>query len=197
MPPADPNRPGSSGEQNGEPDGLLPLRCAPGRPPGRTGARRISAARAAGAPACGSGSIAASEREPARLAGALVPRPGHPTRCGSGRAAPRALVVAADLRVRQLVRRRLRAGGFAVITTDDGLHAVMLAHEDPPDLIIVADVVGGLGAVHLLRCLRQDPRTADVPTFVLVSSGPRRWRVTSVGRRTERASVGLALGEVF
>ncbi|MEP0845275.1 MAG: hypothetical protein HRF50_00480 [Phycisphaerae bacterium] len=94
----------------------------------------------------------------------------------AGRPAPRALVVASRGRLRRLACRRLTAAGFDVRTTDDGLYALMLAHRNPPELIVIAREIAGLAAPEFLRRLGCDGRTRDVPVlaFELDSvGGPR------------------------
>lgn len=132
-------------------DCFVPLRRAPRRPGGRIGALTFDLYPWAGSGGC---SLA-----------------------GAARSAPRALVVTRDLRLRWFVRQRLAAAGFEVRSLDDGLYALMLAHRDPPDVIIVGAVDHGLDTAHVLRHLRKDDRTARVPVLVVEACAAGGWRV--------------------
>jgi len=84
----------------------------------------------------------------------------------------RALVLAQDERLRRLACQLLTATGFEVATADDGLYALMLAQREPLDLIVVAGRSGGLTADSVVRGLRHDARTAQVPVVELGADCP-------------------------
>jgi CheY-like chemotaxis protein len=69
--------------------------------------------------------------------------------------------------VRRFASRRLRRVGFTVCETDNGIDALVLAHGDPPDLIVVDHVVGWLDVRYLLTLLRRDTRTAGIPILLI------------------------------
>ena len=99
-------------------------------------------------------------------------------RSNSGPSAPRVLVAARDAALRGIARQRLTEGGFDVVATDDGLHALILAHDDPPDLIVVERGNDAFETAHVLRRLGGDRRTANVPVVVLEpSDSGTTWRV--------------------
>lgn len=109
----------------------------------------------------------------------------------AARPAPRALVVASSGRLRRLARDRLATAGFDVFTTDDGLYALMLAHGDPPGLIVVARVIAGLATPQFLRRLGSDERTRDVPVLTFDPDGvgvrrPVRGRAAGRGEWNSR-----------
>lgn len=81
--------------------------------------------------------------------------------------AARVLAVGQSEHVRLWACRQLRKAGFTVITTDDGVDALILAHGDPPDLILTDDDVGRLDVRYLLMLLRRDVRTAGTPVLLI------------------------------
>lgn len=102
------------------------------------------------------------------------------------RPAPRALVVASSGRLRRQARDRLATAGFEVLTTDDGLYALMIAHTAPPELIVVARVIAGLATPQFLSRLGSDERTRDVPVLTFEPDGvgvrlPARGRAAGRG----------------
>jgi two-component system response regulator MprA len=80
---------------------------------------------------------------------------------------PRALIVARDAGVRASISDRLMSAGFDVTATEDGLYALMSAHQEPPELVVVARNIKGIDASRLLRLLKSDERTVDVPVLAL------------------------------
>ncbi len=70
----------------------------------------------------------------------------------------------ADLRA---YARWLLRGDYAVETTADGEAALAAAREHPPDLILADVMMPRLDGFGLLRALRADPRTRDIPVIFL------------------------------
>jgi DNA-binding response OmpR family regulator len=54
-----------------------------------------------------------------------------------------------------------------VRATDNGIDALILAQGDPPDLIVVDQVVGWLDVRYLLTLLRRDARTTTTPILLI------------------------------
>ncbi|MDQ6604208.1 MAG: PAS domain-containing protein, partial [Chloroflexota bacterium] len=63
--------------------------------------------------------------------------------------------------------RRLLQGDYAVETVADGEAALAAARERPPDLILTDVMMPRLDGFALLRALRADPRTQDIPVIFL------------------------------
>ncbi len=83
------------------------------------------------------------------------------------RHAARVLAIGQSEQVRLWACRQLRKAGFTVIATDDGVDALILAHGDPPDLILTDDDVGRLDVRYLLMLLRRDVRMAGTPVLLI------------------------------
>jgi DNA-binding response OmpR family regulator len=69
--------------------------------------------------------------------------------------------------VRRLVAARLRADGYEVIEAADGEEALRLAREGAPDLLVLDKVMPKLDGFEVIRALREDPRTSQVPIVML------------------------------
>jgi len=78
----------------------------------------------------------------------------------------RVLVVDDEPRIVQLVRDYLERAGFAVSTARDGREALMRAHQDRPDLILLDLGLPGLDGLEVTRRLRRD---SGVPIIMLTA----------------------------
>jgi DNA-binding response OmpR family regulator len=69
--------------------------------------------------------------------------------------------------VRRLVAARLTADGYDVVEAVDGEQALLLARSERPDLIVLDKVMPKLDGFEVVRALRGDPATQDVPIVML------------------------------
>jgi len=69
--------------------------------------------------------------------------------------------------VRRLVAARLIADGYEVLEASDGEEAVKLAREGTPDLLVLDKVMPKLDGFEVIRALREDPRTSELPIVML------------------------------
>lgn len=79
--------------------------------------------------------------------------------------------------VRQYVARLLRQSGFEVSAVADGLEALDAARHDPPDLVLADVMMPRVDGFELLRRLRDDPATADVPVILLSARAGEEARI--------------------
>ena len=80
------------------------------------------------------------------------------------------LIVDDDRAILDLVRKYLSANGFAVMMTDNGSEALLLARDSKPDLILCDSEMPGLDGPALCRAIKRDGARA-VP--VVLMSGAR------------------------
>lgn len=84
-------------------------------------------------------------------------------------AAPRLLLVEDDSALAELLEFRFRQDGFHVQLTPDGDEALLLATENPPDVIILDWMIEGTSGLEVCRRLRRDQATANVPIVMLTA----------------------------
>ena len=78
----------------------------------------------------------------------------------------RVLVVDDHEDIRHTFARLVRSCGHESITAADGEEAIAHATENPPGLVILDLMMPGVTGFDVLRSLRSDPRTRDVPIVV-------------------------------
>lgn len=69
--------------------------------------------------------------------------------------------------LRLATERALVRIGYAVSTASDGEHALQMAREKRPDLILLDMLLPGMTGPEVLKALKKDPATADIPVVVL------------------------------
>jgi signal transduction histidine kinase len=80
----------------------------------------------------------------------------------------RVLVVEDNADMRQYVAHLL-SGDYQVETAADGVAALRMATESPPDLVLSDVLMPGLDGLALVRALRQNPATRSVPALLLTA----------------------------
>ncbi|MEZ5331162.1 MAG: response regulator [Thermoanaerobaculia bacterium] len=95
----------------------------------------------------------------------------------------RICVVEDEPAIAEVLQYNLEREGFEVATETRGDEALESLRRSPPDLLLLDLMLPGLDGLEVLRSLRRDPRTAQVPTLILTARGEEVDRV-----------VGLELG---
>jgi CheY-like chemotaxis protein len=81
----------------------------------------------------------------------------------------RILVVEDDLPLARLIQVNLESVGFSVRHVVNGREALTAVSEEPPDLIVLDVVMPVMDGFEVLRHLRADPETADLPVVLLTA----------------------------
>ena len=81
----------------------------------------------------------------------------------------RILVVEDNERNMKLVRDVLQASGYRTLEATTGTHAVALAGEYSPDLVLMDIHLPDMDGVEVLGCLRTGERSAAVPVVALTA----------------------------
>jgi CheY-like chemotaxis protein len=81
---------------------------------------------------------------------------------------PRILVIDDSATVLQVVEAALSAD-YVVETAIDGADGLAKARRSLPDLIVTDSIMPGLDGLALLRTLKDDPATCNIPGIVLTS----------------------------
>lgn len=66
-------------------------------------------------------------------------------------------------------QRVLKEAGYEVVCAEDGLSALKLARELMPDVILLDMILPKMSGPDVLRALKADAKTADIPVIVLSS----------------------------
>ena len=84
----------------------------------------------------------------------------------------RMLVVDDSPTICAVLGKMLRQDGYAVLKAGDGQTAIELARSEQPTLIFLDIVMPGMNGFAVLRSLRHDPQTRDIP-IVMISGNPQ------------------------
>jgi CheY-like chemotaxis protein len=82
------------------------------------------------------------------------------------------VLVVDDLpQIRQLVRVTLGSRGHRVVQAEDGIRALQMMREAPPDLVVMDVAMPGPSGLDVCRLMRRDPALAALPVIILTASG--------------------------
>lgn len=87
------------------------------------------------------------------------------------------LLVEDDMALTELLIWHFRREEFKVKHTVDGDEALLLARENPPDLVLLDWMIEGLSGIEVCRRLRRMPDTANVPIIMLTARGEEEDRI--------------------
>lgn len=87
------------------------------------------------------------------------------------------LVVDDEPDIRQFLEMTLEMSDYEVVTAGDGVEAEAVARRLLPDVIILDVMMPGVDGISVLRNLRSDPATQNIPVVLLTakSSDPDVW----------------------
>lgn len=98
-------------------------------------------------------------------------------------ARPRILLADDDPTLCQALEAALATFGYTPIVVHDGAAALAVARADPPDLIILDQVMPVMDGLAVLAALQADPRLRPIPVLFLVGTPhaiPLRAGVTGI-----------------
>jgi DNA-binding response OmpR family regulator len=81
----------------------------------------------------------------------------------------RVLIAEDDDSLRQLIRLSVDVGGIDIDEAADGETAILLAHENPPDVALLDWSMPGLSGLDVCRALRADPRSAGALIVIVTA----------------------------
>lgn len=77
------------------------------------------------------------------------------------------LVVDDDRNIANLVKIHLEEGGYRVLVLNNGRSVISWAEEERPDLILLDLILPDIEGLEVLRNLKKNPTTADIPVVVM------------------------------
>jgi CheY-like chemotaxis protein len=77
------------------------------------------------------------------------------------------LVIDDNLHLQIAFKKILSVAGYAVQFASDGREGLRLAVNKTPDIIVLDMLLPKLGGVEVLRALKQDPETKNIPVIAL------------------------------
>jgi DNA-binding response OmpR family regulator len=81
------------------------------------------------------------------------------------------LIVEDDKSIRDLYEIKLTNAGFVVITANDGGTGWDMAQKESPDLILLDVMMPVMNGFEVLKRLRKDKNTKDIPVIILSNYG--------------------------
>ena len=94
----------------------------------------------------------------------------------------RILIVEDETDIAELIGFNLERAGFEVITAHDGIAGTEVALRERPDLIVLDLMLPGRDGYAVLRELRRDPRTVNVPVLMLTAQARTEDRIEGLQR---------------
>ena len=85
-----------------------------------------------------------------------------------------------DLTLREMYSERLKAEGFAVDTAKDGEEALAKATSSKPNMILLDIMMPKINGLEVLKRLRAQPTTKDIPVIVLTALIQDREKMESI-----------------
>ncbi len=93
---------------------------------------------------------------------------------------PSILVIDADPKNLQILRDSLESSGFDVMTASDGVQALEIIAQDPPDIILSEVSLPDMDGFQLLEKLKESPDSAAIPIMFLTNRREIQDRVRSL-----------------
>jgi CheY-like chemotaxis protein len=82
----------------------------------------------------------------------------------------RVLIVEDDADLRRVYRTALQFGGFEVLESADGIHALHLVEQRPPDLVVLDLMLPTISGQIVQQEMASKPHTRDIPIVVVTGT---------------------------
>ena len=81
------------------------------------------------------------------------------------------LIIEDDPDIRELMKHHLERDGYVVVGAPTGEEGLRLARKSPPGLVILDLMLPGMDGLEVLRKLRADSKTRELPTVIVSAKG--------------------------
>lgn len=88
--------------------------------------------------------------------------------------APHVLLIEDEPNIAEAIRFLLSRDGLRVSHVAEGVAALALVRQDPPDLVILDHMLPGMSGLEVLTAMRADPGSRDLPVMMLTARGRDR-----------------------
>jgi len=79
------------------------------------------------------------------------------------------LLIEDDQLMIRLYKTKFGMAGYEINVASDGVQGLKLASSDPPDVILLDIVMPGIDGFEVLRRLKENPKTKDIPVLILTA----------------------------
>lgn len=79
------------------------------------------------------------------------------------------LLVDDDITLHEMYAERLRAEGYTIVSAYDGEEALKKIDKDKPDLVLLDIMMPRMNGIDVLKKMREDKKTADLPVILLTA----------------------------
>ena len=86
---------------------------------------------------------------------------------------PKILLIEDDTFLANMYSTKLSLKGFEVLETSDGKKGLKLAQKNRPDLILLDLVLPGIDGFEILKTLKENKKTKNIPVIVLTNLGEK------------------------
>ena len=90
------------------------------------------------------------------------------------------LVTEDELSISKMLEFRLHSLGHEILLATDGVQALELIDSDRPDLVLLDVMMPVMGGIQVLRKLKEDKQTSDIPVIILSAKGQEKDIVTGL-----------------
>lgn len=90
------------------------------------------------------------------------------------------LIVDDEEDIIELIKYNLKNEGYSILTALSGEHAMKMAKQFSPDLIVLDLMLPGIDGLEVTKYLRNDERTQDIPIVMLTAKGEETDIVTGL-----------------
>lgn len=112
---------------------------------------------------------------------------------------PKILIVEDDKFLRELLARKLQEEKLDIVQAIDGEEGIKKAEEELPDLLLLDLILPGINGFEVLKKLKENPKTSNIPVIVLSNLGQKEdvERALSLGAKDYLIKANFTLDEIF
>lgn len=112
---------------------------------------------------------------------------------------PKILIVEDDKFLRELLSRKLQDEKMDIMQAIDGEEGLVKAQEELPELILLDLILPGINGFDVLKKLKENPKTANIPVIVLSNLGQKEdvERALTLGAKDYLIKANFTLEEIF